>query len=83
MNGWQFRDWLRTQPRFANVPVVVLSAVRNLPAEAKKLDAAGYLEKPVTFPALLATVEKHCGPCQVAATLSSISHFPAFTSSSG
>ena len=64
MNGWQFRDWQRTQARLAKVPVVLLSAVRNLEDEAKKLDVADYLEKPITFPALVKAVEKFCGPCK-------------------
>ena len=63
MNGWQFRDWQRADPRFAPIPVVVLSAVRNVPEEAKKLGAAAYLAKPVTYESLLDTVQKLCGPC--------------------
>jgi two-component system chemotaxis response regulator CheY len=34
MNGWEFRAWQRNEPRFAAVPVVVLSAIRDLEAEA-------------------------------------------------
>jgi DNA-binding response OmpR family regulator len=62
MNGWQFREWQRTT-RFASVPVVILSAVRDLANEAKKLLSADYLAKPIAFDALLEKVEKHCGPC--------------------
>ncbi len=62
MNGWEFREWQRSQPRFADVPVVVLSAIRDLPTEAAKLQA-DFLAKPVSFTALLEKVEKHCGPC--------------------
>ena len=45
------------------IPLVLLSAVRNLADEARKLDVAGYLEKPLKFSALLASVERHCGGC--------------------
>jgi CheY-like chemotaxis protein len=64
MNGWQFRDWLKQQDALKSVPVVLLSAVRDLGDEARRLDAAGYLEKPLTFPKLLDTVQRFCGPCE-------------------
>lgn len=66
MNGWEFRAWQRSEPRFAKVPVVVLSAIRDLDAEAAKLEVNDYLQKPVSFPALLEKVERHCGPCSPA-----------------
>jgi CheY-like chemotaxis protein len=65
MNGWEFREWQRQHPVYARVPVVVLSAVRDLAAEAKKL-GTDYLAKPITFSALLAKVAQHCGPCAAA-----------------
>lgn len=64
MNGWQFREWQRRDPRFASIPVVLVSAVRDLREEARKLSAAGFLEKPVKFETLLDVVERHCGPCK-------------------
>lgn len=63
MNGWQFREWQRRDPRFAEIPVVLLSAVRDLHDEARKLAAAGFLAKPVKFEVLLGEIERHCGPC--------------------
>lgn len=65
VDGWQFRAWQRHDPRFASVPVVLLSAIRDLPATAQALEAE-YLAKPLSFATLLAAVEKHCGPCQAA-----------------
>jgi two-component system chemotaxis response regulator CheY len=64
MNGWKFREWQRANADHAAVPVVLLSAVRNLADEARKLGVAGYLEKPLKFSSLLASVARHCGPCQ-------------------
>lgn len=64
MNGWKFREWLRTQPDLQGIPVVLLSAVRNLSDEAKKLGAAGWLEKPIGYDQLKNEVERHCGPCR-------------------
>jgi CheY-like chemotaxis protein len=65
VNGWKFRDWQRGSAHAA-IPVVLLSAVRNLADEARKLDVAGYLEKPLKFPSLLESVHKHCGTCRQA-----------------
>jgi two-component system chemotaxis response regulator CheY len=62
MNGWDFREWQRNDPRYAAVPVVVVSAVRDLEAEAQRL-AVDWLPKPVGFGPLLAKVERYCGPC--------------------
>lgn len=61
--GWEFREWQRQEPRFASVPVVLVSASMGIGDEARKLGVADWLSKPVAFPSLLALVEKHCGPC--------------------
>jgi CheY-like chemotaxis protein len=62
VDGWTFRDWQRKTPSYSDIPVVVLSAARNISAEARKLSAAGYVEKPVAMDALLKVVEAHCQP---------------------
>jgi len=43
-----------------DVPVVVISACKDLPERANKLDVAGHLEKPVKLAALLRLVREHC-----------------------
>jgi CheY-like chemotaxis protein len=60
VDGWTFRDWQRKTPDYADIPVVVLSATRDISKEAKQLAAAGYIEKPVAIDALLKVVEAHC-----------------------
>jgi CheY-like chemotaxis protein len=60
MNGWQFRDAQTRDPRLASIPVVLFSAEADLSQKAKNLGIAGYLQKPVEFDELLATVREHC-----------------------
>lgn len=61
MNGWEFRKWQRAHPVFAEIPVIVLSAVRDGPGEAAQLGAAGFVAKPIDIEELLQLVERHCG----------------------
>ncbi len=61
MNGWQFMEWLRQRPEYATVPVVVVSAVREVEAEARRLAAAAFVTKPIALEPLLQSVERYCG----------------------
>ena len=55
-----FREWQRQQPELREIPVIVLSG-GGLPVELREdLQAAGYLSKPINFPALRALLAKHC-----------------------
>jgi CheY-like chemotaxis protein len=56
MNGWQFRERLRRDPRLAAIPVLVVSAVADNAAQAGSLSAVGFLQKPVPPDELLAAV---------------------------
>jgi len=58
MNGWQFREEQRKDASLAAIPVVALSG----DDEARALDVAAYLGKPVQFNPLVSTVERFCGP---------------------
>jgi two-component system chemotaxis response regulator CheY len=60
MDGLQFRTEVLNEPRFAAIPVVVLSADPSVVATAKSLNFAGSLRKPVPLEALLAAVHAHC-----------------------
>lgn len=64
MNGWEFRRWQLGVPRLAAVPVLLMSANRDLGAEAGKLEVAEFLPKPVQFDVLLERVQRFCGPCR-------------------
>jgi CheY-like chemotaxis protein len=61
MNGWQFREWQRHTP-FAEVPIVVLSASRDLESDARALGAAACMRKPIDFEKLLALIGQHALP---------------------
>lgn len=46
MDGWKFLEAMHARFPGNNVPVVLLSAVHNLPDEAARLGVARYLRKP-------------------------------------
>jgi CheY-like chemotaxis protein len=60
MDGWQFREQQWRSPALASIPIVILSAAGDVPLHAAALHAVGYLEKPVEFEKLLATIRRHC-----------------------
>ena len=47
MNGWDFRSNQLSDPRLADIPVLLMSAGARLAAAHDDLRAAGYLSKPV------------------------------------
>jgi CheY-like chemotaxis protein len=59
MNGWQLRAAQRERPDLRDIPVVLVSGSppRVQPIEAKALQVAGSLRKPVRADVLLRTVE--------------------------
>ncbi|MGQ0506134.1 MAG: response regulator [Myxococcaceae bacterium] len=56
MNGWRFASEMRSDPRLATLPVVVLSAVREPLARVARAEA--YLSKPLDVGHLKETVER-------------------------
>jgi CheY-like chemotaxis protein len=56
MNGWQFRARQLALPAFANIPIIVMSAVGNL--EQAAITADEFLPKPIRLGALRATLER-------------------------
>jgi CheY-like chemotaxis protein len=58
MDGWQFRELQRVDPKASKVPVVVLSAMGSHPT----IDAVEYLKKPTKVGPLLELVARVCGP---------------------
>ncbi|WP_164016863.1 response regulator [Pyxidicoccus trucidator] len=53
-DGFQFRTEQRADARFAQIPVVVMSADPRLDSHRSVLDARAYLRKPVDIDQLLA-----------------------------
>jgi CheY-like chemotaxis protein len=58
MDGWRFRAEQRQLADCSDIPVVVLSAVRDLGEQANRLDAAGAIHKPFELDAALRTIER-------------------------
>lgn len=56
MNGAQFRAEQRKDPGLARIPVVVLTADRQIDEKARNLDAAAYIRKPVAVEELVGVV---------------------------
>ena len=60
MDGWEFARRLRQQPgQHSSVPIIVLSADRNVGAKAQEIGAVGHLAKPFELSDLLDLVEKN------------------------
>ena len=59
MDGQTFRNEQRADPRIAAIPVVVISAYRDVEKYASEL-AAEYLPKPVRLDTLIETARRHC-----------------------
>lgn len=62
MSGWQVIAALRAAPETRSVPVILLSARRDLAAAAHDLDVVTYLEKPFELDELLALVARYVEP---------------------
>jgi len=60
MDGLTFRAEQQRDPAVRHIPVVVLSAHADGSAAAERMEAAGYLPKPVALDALLGMVERFC-----------------------
>lgn len=61
LDGWGFHEWLRGNPAFSQVPVVLMSAHPELEAVAHDLGAASTLRKPFTPATAVAHVQRLCG----------------------
>lgn len=63
MDGWQFLQQHGDDPALAAIPVVLLSARSDGPAQVAESSVAAYVSKPVDFGLLLDTVARFCGAC--------------------
>jgi two-component system, chemotaxis family, chemotaxis protein CheY len=57
MSGWEFRRRQLADARIAGIPVVVMTATASLDEAA--IHADDILRKPLSFAALIATIERH------------------------
>jgi CheY-like chemotaxis protein len=60
MDGATFREEQRKEPRIASIPVVVLSAYRDLERHVTGLDAVSVLRKPPSVRELVTVLQAHC-----------------------
>jgi CheY-like chemotaxis protein len=60
MDGFAFRAAQAADPRIASIPVLVVSASRDLAKEARRLGATGWLQKPMKLDAVLREVGSRC-----------------------
>jgi CheY-like chemotaxis protein len=58
MSGWEFRAEQQSDQALASIPIVVLSADRDVRGKAASLQAQAYLAKPVDLADLLDTVSR-------------------------
>lgn len=56
MDGWEFARRMRERPDANGVPIIVLSADRNVGGKAKEIGALGHLAKPFELGDLLQMV---------------------------
>jgi DNA-binding response OmpR family regulator len=67
MDGWEFLRRCRAQAWSAQIPVVVMSAARDVASAARELGAQAYLTKPFDMDAVLAIVHRLVGMAAPAA----------------
>ncbi|HEX5938970.1 MAG TPA: response regulator [Dehalococcoidia bacterium] len=61
LDGWTLREKMRQQPATAEIPVILMSAVRNLRETARQLQVADYLSKPFEIDDLVRSVRLRLG----------------------
>jgi CheY-like chemotaxis protein len=58
MNGWQVTDVLKADPQTRAIPILLLSARREMARTANELGVTAYLEKPFDLDDLLSRVQR-------------------------
>jgi CheY-like chemotaxis protein len=61
MDGYDFRAEQRSDPAIADIPIILLSAVRGAERAAATLEAAAFLPKPAPIEKLLAVISRVAG----------------------
>ncbi|NMO19529.1 response regulator [Pyxidicoccus fallax] len=60
MDGHAFREAQLQDPVLSRIPVVVVSAYRDVQTNAEKLNAATFIRKPPRIEELVSAIEQHC-----------------------
>lgn len=61
VSGWDVLQQLRAEPKTTALPVVLISASRDLEQTSKQLEASAFLAKPFDLDQLVATVQTYIG----------------------
>jgi CheY-like chemotaxis protein len=64
MDGWEFAQRMRQRPSVAGIPLIVLSADRNVGSKATDIGAVGHLAKPFELNDLLDMVRRSLSQVQ-------------------
>lgn len=64
MDGWEFAQRMRQRPSVAGIPLIVLSADRNVGSKATDIGAVGHLAKPFELNDLLDMVRRSLSQAQ-------------------
>ena len=59
MTGWEFREEQQRDPKIAQIPVIVMSALPDLNRRAAALKVADCLDKPIDINTLLGMAARH------------------------
>jgi DNA-binding response OmpR family regulator len=67
ISGWQIVAALKASSRTRSIPIILLSARRDLAETAMELGVTAYLEKPFELDELLTAIQRHAEPNATAA----------------
>lgn len=59
MDGWQFLEAIKQMPEYSDLPILLLSASRQLNATAKNHAVKAYLSKPFELVKLLSYIDQY------------------------
>jgi CheY-like chemotaxis protein len=63
LSGAEATSRLKSDPKTARIPILAMSAGRNLAAMSSAVPADGFVAKPFDLPLLVAALAKHTRPC--------------------
>jgi CheY-like chemotaxis protein len=62
MDGYEFREQQKQVERLSQIPIVIMTADGDIQARKGRIEAIGFLRKPVDIDTLLMTVKRYCDP---------------------
>ena len=60
VDGYVFRNFQRADARWADIPVIVVSALNDRPDRTEMLEPEAWFEKPIDIDALTVTLAHYC-----------------------